>query len=166
MKDILCTRTNWINFGRDLSSLEFCRFEDGDEKYISIEGVQYQNPMRRAGYLIVMVQKFPTYLLEPSNRVIGDVLERAFEPLAPPSTHVTLFWLRELQRIEISLQNKLSQDLDAMHMGLIEVMQTKMVDYLSFVKVKRSISIFINLWEKTFCHSYLQFLGDFSNQLM
>jgi hypothetical protein len=79
----------------------------------------------------------------------------AFEPLEPPSAQVTLSWLRELQRIEITLQNKLIQDLDAVHTGLIEVMQTKMVDYSSFVKVKKSLSIFINLWEKTFCRSYL-----------
>ncbi len=119
MKYFLCTRMDWINVGRDPSSLELCRYEDGDEKYISIEGIPYQNPMHRAGYLIEMVQKFRTYLLEPSNQVIGDVLGRAFEPLAPPSTQVTLFWLRELQRIEISLLNKLSQDPDAVHTGLI-----------------------------------------------
>ena len=57
-----------------------------------------------------MVQEFPIYLLEPSNRVIGIVLGRAFEPLAQPSAHITLSLLRELQRIEIALQNKLNQD--------------------------------------------------------
>ncbi len=119
--------------------------------------------MRRAGYIIQMAQEFPIYLLEPSNRVISEVLGRAFEPLAPPSTQVTLSWLRELQCIEIALQNKLNQDPDTVHAGLIEAMQTKMVDHLSFVKVKKSLSIFINLWEKTFCRSYFDFLGAFSN---
>ncbi len=85
MKDILCTMLDWINLGRDLSKLELCQYEDGDEKYISVEGVQYQKPMRRAGYIIRMLQEFPIYLLEPSNRVISDVLGRASEPLAPPS---------------------------------------------------------------------------------
>jgi hypothetical protein len=103
---------------------KLCRYVDGDEKYISIEGVPYQNLMLRAGHLIKMVQKLPTsgYLLEPSNQVIGDVLGRAFEQLAPPSAHVTLSWLRELQRTEIAVQNKLSQDPDAVHSGQIEVM--------------------------------------------
>jgi hypothetical protein len=63
MKDILFTRTDWINLGRYLSNLELCQYADGDEKYISIEGVPYQNPMRRAGYIIEMVQKIPNLLL-------------------------------------------------------------------------------------------------------
>ncbi len=121
MKDILCTRTDWIILGKDLSNLEICQYEDGDEKYMSVEGVPYKNPMRRAGCYIRMVQEFPIYLLEPSNLVIGDVLGRAFEPLALPSAHVTLSLLRELQRIEIALQNKLNQDQDAVH-TLVEEM--------------------------------------------
>ncbi len=91
---------------------------------------------------------------------------RAFGPLASPSAHVTLFWVRELKRIEISLQIKLNQDPDAVHTGLIEAVQTKIVHYSSFVTVKKSLSIFINLWEKKFCCSYLEFLDEFSNQLM
>jgi hypothetical protein len=85
-----------------------------------------------------LVQEFPNYLLEPSNQVMGDVLGRAFVPLAPPSTQVTLFWLRELQHIGIALQNKLNQVPDALQAGLIEAMQTKIFDYSSFVKVKKS----------------------------
>jgi hypothetical protein len=64
------------------------------------------------------------------------------------------------------LQNKLNQDPEALHTGLLQVMRTKMVDYSSFVKVKQSLSIFINLWEKTFCRSYSEFLNEFSNQLV
>ncbi len=41
-----------------------------------------------------------------------------------------------------------------------------MVDYSSFVQVKKSLSIFIDLWEKTFCRSYSEFLDEFSNQLV
>jgi hypothetical protein len=41
-----------------------------------------------------------------------------------------------------------------------------MVDYLSFVKVKISLSIFINLWKKTFCRSFSEFYDEFSNQLV
>ncbi len=48
----------------------------------------------------------------------------AFEQRAPPAAQVTLFWVRELQRIEVSLQAKLNQDPDAVHAGLIEMMQT------------------------------------------
>ncbi len=95
--------------------------------------------------------------------MIGDILGRAFEPLAPPLLNITLFRLQELQRIEIALQNKLNQDPDT---GLLQVMKTKLVDYSSFVKVKKSLSIFINLWEKTFCRSFSKFYDEFSNQLV
>ena len=45
-------------------------------------------------------------------------------------------------------------------------LSTSQNDYLSFVKGKTSLSIFINLWEKTFSWSYLEFLDEFSIQLM
>ncbi len=139
LKDIFCTRTDWINLGRDQSNLEICWYEDGDEKFMSVEGVLYQNPMGRIGNCKRMVQEFPIYLLEPSNCVMRHVLGRAFEPLALSSPHINLLWLRELQRIEIALQNKLNQDPDAVHTGLLQVMRIKMVDYSSFVKVKKSL---------------------------
>ncbi len=64
---------------------------------------------------VMKIKEFPTCVLEPCNRVIGDILGRAFEPLAQPSSNITLFWLLELQRIEITLQDKLNQDPDAVH---------------------------------------------------
>jgi hypothetical protein len=80
LKDILGTRIDWINLGRDPSNLETCLYEDGDEKFISVGGVPYKNPMGRAGCYIRMVQEFPIYLLEPSNRVIGNVLGELSNP--------------------------------------------------------------------------------------
>ncbi len=165
LKDILCTRTDWINLGRDPSNLEICRYEDGDENSYPLKA-SHTRTCGRIASCIMKVQEFPIYLLEPNNRVIGDVLGRAFEPLAPPSPHVILFWLRELLRIEIALQNKLDLDPDAVHTDLLQVMRTKMVDYSSFYKVKKSLSIFINLWEKTFCSSFSKFYDEFSNQLV
>jgi hypothetical protein len=122
--------------------------------------------MEKIPCYLMKIQELPICLLEPSNRVIRDILGRAFEPLAPPSSNITSFWLLELQRIEIALQNKLNQDPDEVHMGLLQVMRTKMVDYLSFMKVKKSLSIFIILWEKTFCRSFSEFYGEFRNQLV
>ncbi len=118
-------------------NLEAFQYEDGSEKFISIEGVPYQNPMEKIPCYVTKIQEFPICLLEPSNRVIGDILGRAFEPLAPPSSNVTLFWLRELLCTEIALKTKSNQDPDAVHTGLLQVMRTKMVDYPSFVKVKK-----------------------------
>jgi hypothetical protein len=104
--------------------------------------------------------------MEPSNRVIGDIMGRTFELLAQADAQVTLSWVRELQRIEVALQNKWNQDPDAVHAGLIETMQIRLVDYSSFVKVRNSLSIFTNLWEKTFCRVYLEYLDEFTNQFL
>ena len=76
-------------------------------------------------------------------------MAKVFEPLVPPAVQVTLFWVRELQLVEVALQNKLNEDPDTVRTGLIETMQTKIVDYSSFVKARKSLSIFTNLWEKT-----------------
>jgi hypothetical protein len=70
LKDVLCMRTDWINLGRDLSNLETFLYEDGSEKFISIEGVPYQNPMEKIPCSLTKIQEFPICLLEPSNRVI------------------------------------------------------------------------------------------------
>ncbi len=170
MKDILSTRMDFVNQGRDLSNLEICQYADGEEKYISIEHIPYRDPGHRAGYIIRKVQSFPPYLMEPSNRVIRDIMGRATEPFATPVAQVTLSWVRELQRFEVAFQNKLNQDPDAVHAGLIEAMQTKMVDYSSFVGVRKSLTIFTHLWEthwqKTFCQSYLEFLDEFNNRYL
>ncbi len=93
-----------------------------------------------------VVQSFPTYLLDASNAMLGIIMERAFKSVAPQAL-VTLFWVLERQQIEIVLQNKLAQDLDAVHAGLIDAMQTKLVDYTSSLKVRRLISIFTYLWD-------------------
>ncbi len=70
LKDVLCTMIDWINLGRDLSNLEICRYEDGDEEFMSIEGVPYQNPKEKVGCCVKAVQEFPLCLLEPSDRLI------------------------------------------------------------------------------------------------
>ncbi len=84
---------------------EICRYEDGDEN-ISIEGIPIREPVRKAGFVIDRILRFPSYLLKPSNLVMGDIIGRAFEPLALPAVQVALFWVRELQRMEVALQNK------------------------------------------------------------
>ncbi len=47
VKDIRCTRKDWINQRRDQSNLEICQYADGDEKYISIEGILYIDSVHR-----------------------------------------------------------------------------------------------------------------------
>ncbi len=72
-------------------------------------------------------------------------MEKALGPFALPAQE-TLFWVRELQRNEVVLQNKQNQDPDAMHVGLIGAMQTKLVDYTSYVKARTSQKVNFNLY--------------------
>ncbi len=71
--------------------------------------------------LIRQVQWFPTYLLDVSNAIIGRIMERAFEPVLPRAWE-TLFWVHELQRIEVSPQNMLTQGQGTVLSCLIEAM--------------------------------------------
>ena len=63
--------------------------------------------------------------------MIGRIIERAFEPVVPRAW-VTLFWVHEIQRIEVAFQNKLAQEQGTVVSGLIKAMQTKRVDYHHF----------------------------------
>jgi hypothetical protein len=129
---------------------------DGDEKFVTIEGIKLRDLVHKTGNVIQRLQKFPIYLQESSNTLIGTIMVSAFKSLAPAAL-VTLFWVRELQRIEVALQNKLNQDQDALHESLLRAMQTKLIDCTSYVKARRSLSIFTNLWEKTFRKLSLEF---------
>jgi hypothetical protein len=60
MKDILFTRTEWINQGRDHSTLADNRYADGDEKFITIKGIPLRDPVLKTRYVIRRVQKFQT----------------------------------------------------------------------------------------------------------
>ena len=80
---------------------------EGHEMCISIEGVPIQTPTIKAVTIFRQAQSFPTYLLDVSNNMIGRIMERAFKPVAP-RVSVTLFWVHEIQRIEIAFQNKLA----------------------------------------------------------
>ncbi len=94
-----------------------------------------------------------TYLLGVSNTRIGAIMERAFEAVAPQAR--AGFWNC----------NKVKLQTDAVHASLIGAMQTKLVDYTSFVKFRKSAAIFTNLWERTFQNLYLQFSDEFTYQL-
>ncbi len=62
--------------------MEDHQYADGDEKYITIKGIQLRDPVHKAKNAIIRtIQKFQTYLLEPSNTMIGTIMKRAFEPV-------------------------------------------------------------------------------------
>jgi hypothetical protein len=65
-----------------------CWYEDGDEKYISIEGVPYQKPNAQSRIYHKDGSGIPNLSVGAQQSSLGDVLGRAFEPLALPSTKV------------------------------------------------------------------------------
>ena len=105
----LCTKSNWVSRGRDCLTIADQQDGEGHEMFTAIEGVPIQEPATKAIVLIRQVQRFPTYLLDGSNSMIGRIMERAFEPVAPRA-QVTLVWLHWLQRIEVAFQNMLAQN--------------------------------------------------------
>ena len=108
-KDILCTRSDWISMGRDPTTIADQRDLNGHEVFVNLQGVPVHTPNTNAEWSIRKIREFPPYLLGFSNDMIGRIMERFFEPVAPRA-QTTLSWVRDLQRIEIALQNKLSQD--------------------------------------------------------
>ena len=119
---------------------------NGHEVFINVEGVPVHTPTIYAKNIIRRVQRFPTYLLGFSNDMIGRIMERAFEPVAP-SAWTTLFWVQEIQLVEIALQNKLAQEPGAVLSGL---------DYNNFVSFKKSTIILLCLWERAYQNHFDQ----------
>ena len=85
MKDVLCTREDWISSGRLDYTIWDDHDEEGQELFISMEGVSYLEPDVTAKQLLCHVRKFLIYLLAPSNVIIGKIVSSAFEVMAPPS---------------------------------------------------------------------------------
>ena len=83
---------------------------EGKERFTSIEGVTLLEPAVTAMGIILQMQSFPIYLLGASDTMIGIMMASAFESNSPP-TGIPLFWVHELQRVEVVLQNMLDQDL-------------------------------------------------------
>ena len=106
MTDVLCPREDWISSGRLDYTIRDDHDEEGQELFISMEGVSYREPDVTAKQLLYHVRKFPIYLLAPSNMIIGKIVSSAFEVMAPPrASRATLSWVRELQRAEVALQS-------------------------------------------------------------
>ena len=134
---------------------------EGHEMFISIEGEPIQTPTMKAMTIIRHVQSFQTYLLDVRNNMIGRNMKRAFEPVTPRAW-VNLFWVHEIQLIEVAFQNKLAQEPVTVLSGLIEAVQTKLVDYFNFVRFRKSMTILICLWER----ANQKLFDQASNELM
>ena len=81
--------------------------DEGQELFISMEGVPLWEPEITAKKIITQLKNFPIYLLGASNKMIGKIVSNAFNVIAPPA-RVSVFWIHELQRTEAVFQNMLS----------------------------------------------------------
>ena len=136
MKDVLCTREDWISRGRLDYTIWDDHDEEGQELFISMEGVSYREPDVTAKQLLFHVKKFPIYLLAPSNLIIGKTVSSAFEVMAPPS-RATLSWVHELQRTEVALQNALSINRLTVARSLVKAMKRLQKEFDNFATFRQ-----------------------------
>ena len=65
MKDVLCTREDWISRGRIEDTIRDDLDFEGRPVYITMEGVTYRAPETAASRLLQGLKKYPVYLLGP-----------------------------------------------------------------------------------------------------
>jgi hypothetical protein len=165
MKDVLCTREDWISRGRIEDTIRDDLDFEGRPVYITMEGVTYRAPETAASRLLQGLKKYPVYLLGPANDMIGKIITNAFEPIAPPS-RVPLFWIKELQRAEIALQNDLSLNRFGIAQRLVKIMKSPLTDFEAFAAIRKSTAIVYSLWERAFEAQYDQQTSEWVTQLI
>ena len=99
MKDVLCTKGDWMQHGRNYFTMPDLHDSEGHELYISMEGIPLREPEVTATQIIRQLKIFPIYLRGASNTMMGELILNAFEVIAPPG-RVTVFCVHELQRSE------------------------------------------------------------------
>ena len=165
MEDVLCTWKDWESRGRlDHTMRDDCD-HGGQLLYITMEGVAYRDPEVMANKLLYHVRKFPTYLLGPSNTMIGTIFANAFETIAPPS-RATLSWVHELQRAEVALQNALSISRLDVAQRLLKVMKFLLKNFDTFATFRKSTAIAYSLWERAYEAQYDQQTSEWVTQLV
>jgi hypothetical protein len=105
-----------------------------------MEGVALREPSVISKKIMHHAKKFPYYLLDPSNTIIGKIVSNAFEGMAPP-TRATLSWVHELQRTEVVLQNSLATSRRNVARSLVEAMKHPLKDFNSFAIFQQSNAI-------------------------
>ena len=70
MKDILCTRWDWIKRGRIYHTMTDLHDSERQELFISMEGIPLPEPEVIAKQIIRQLKNFPIFLLGASNTMI------------------------------------------------------------------------------------------------
>ena len=93
-----------------------------------MEGALLREPEIIAKQIILQLNNFPMYLLAASNTMIGKIVSNAFDVIAPPA-RVSVFWLHELQRTELVLQNMLSTNRHVVGHNLVLAMKRQLTNF-------------------------------------
>ena len=99
--------------------------------------------------------------------MIGTIICNAFEAIAPPN-RTTLFWVYELQRAEVALQNEFSVSrLEvAQRRRLVKAMKCPLNDFDTFATFRKSTAIAYSLWERAYEAQYDQQTSEWVTQLV
>ena len=89
----------------------------------------------------------------------------AFEAIAP-SYRATLFWVHELQRAEVALQNELSVNRLDVAQRLVKLMKCPLKDFDTFAAFRKSTAIAYSLWERAYEAQYDQQTSEWVTQLV
>ena len=133
--------------------------DEGQELFISMEGVPLREPEITAKQIITQLKNFSIYLLGASNTMIGKIVSNAFDVIAPPA-RVSVFWIHELQRTEAVFQNMLSTNRHAVGHNLVSAMKRQLTNFDDFATFRQSTSIAYSLWELANGMQYDQQTGD------
>jgi hypothetical protein len=108
VQDICLTYKYWINLGRLPESMSDQLDSRGQWPYLSMEGPPLRINLIESSSTLNQLKKFPIFLLDTWNQRIGQILETVIRSLPPQSSN-TLSYLFQLQRVEIVLQNALTE---------------------------------------------------------
>ena len=89
----------------------------------------------------------------------------AFEAIAPPN-RATFFWIHELQRAEVALQNELSVSRRDVAQRLVKLMKCPLTDFDTFAAFRKSTAIAYSLWERAYEAQYDQQTSEWVTQLV
>ena len=134
-------KEDWTIRGRLYHTIQDQRDNEGQELFISMEGVALREP----SVISKKIMHYVSVLSAGPQQYDWKIVSNAFEGMAPP-TRATLSWVQELQRTEVVLQNSLTTNRRNVARSLVEAMQRPLKDFDSFATFRQSTAIAYSLW--------------------
>ena len=119
------------------------RDSQGQWPYLSMEGLSLRTDLSASSSMLKQLKKFPIYLLEVSNQMIGKLLERVIGSLPPINWDCKV---RIIQQAEIVLQNVLHSQKDQIASTVRESLRMCLTDFRGFMSFKETNLNALNFW--------------------